>query len=84
MFTKIDKKNQTMDKHLVDFDWKLKYIMGSSSLSTLEEPLLQVILHLKDGLRSNNTENPKVSENVFLEFSQEELSSFIEKLKQSL
>jgi len=58
--------------------------MGSSSLSTLEEPLLQVILHLKDGLRSNNTENPKVSENVFLEFSQEELSLFIEKLKQSL
>lgn len=58
--------------------------MGSSSLSTLEEPLVQVILHLKDGLRSNNTENPKVSENVFLEFSQEELSLFIEKLKQSL
>jgi len=58
--------------------------MGSSSLSTLEEPLLQVILHLKDGLRSNNMENPKVSENVFLEFSQEELSLFIEKLKQSL
>ncbi|KAL4107836.1 hypothetical protein QTP88_018119 [Uroleucon formosanum] len=73
-----------MEKHLVDFDWKLKYVMGSSSLSTLEEPLVQVILHLKDGLRSNNTENPKVSENVFLEFSQEELSLFIEKLKQSL
>ncbi|XP_026823087.1 uncharacterized protein LOC113561079 [Rhopalosiphum maidis] len=73
-----------MDKHLVDFDWKLKYVMGSSSLSTLEEPLLQVILHLKDGPRSNNTENPKVSENVFLEFSQEELLLFIEKLKQSL
>lgn len=58
--------------------------MGSSSLSTLEEPLLQVILHLKDGPRSSNMENPKVSENVFLEFSQEELSLFIEKLKQSL
>jgi len=58
--------------------------MGSSALSTLEEPLLQVVLHLKDGSRSQNIENPKVSENVFLEFSQEELSLFIDKLKQSL
>jgi hypothetical protein len=58
--------------------------MGSSTLSTLEEPLLQVILHLKDGLRSKNIENPKISENVFLEFSQEELSLFIDKLKQCL
>lgn len=58
--------------------------MGSSTLSTLEEPLLQVVLHLKDGPRSKNIENPKVSENVFLEFSQEELSLFIDKLKQSL
>lgn len=58
--------------------------MGSSTLSTLEEPLLQVIMHLKDGPRSKNIENPKISENVFLEFSQEELSLFIDKLKQSL
>lgn len=58
--------------------------MGSSALSTLEEPLLQVVLHLKDGIRSTNIENPKISENVFLEFSQEELLLFIDKLKQSL
>lgn len=58
--------------------------MGSSTISTLEEPLLQVVLHLKDGIRSKNIENPKISENVFLEFSQEELSLFIDKLKQSL
>lgn len=58
--------------------------MGSSALSKLEEPLLQVVLHLKEGSRSTNLENPKVSENVFLEFSQEELSLFVEKLKQSL
>lgn len=58
--------------------------MGSSTLSTLEEPLLQLVFHLKDGSRSKNIENPKVSENVFLEFSQEELLSLIEKLKQSL
>jgi len=58
--------------------------MGSSTLSTLEEPLLQLVLHLKDGPRSKNIENPKVSENVFLEFSQEELLPLIEKLKQSL
>lgn len=58
--------------------------MGSSTLSTLEEPLVQVVLHLKDGVRSKNIENPKISENVFLEFSQEELSLFIDKLKQSL
>lgn len=58
--------------------------MGSSTLSTLEEPLLHLVLHLKDGSKSSNVQNPKVSENVFLEFSQEELSIFIEKLKQSL
>lgn len=58
--------------------------MGSSALSKLEEPLLQVVLHLKEGSRSTNLENPKVSNNIFLEFSQEELSLFVEKLKQSL
>lgn len=58
--------------------------MGSSTLSTLEEPLLQVVLHLKDGPRSRNIENPQVSENIFMEFSQEEVSLFIDKLKQSL
>jgi len=58
--------------------------MGSSTLNTLEEPLLQVVLHLKDGPRSRNIESPKVLENIFLEFSQEELSLFIDKLKQSL
>lgn len=58
--------------------------MGSNTLSTLEEPLLQLVLHLKDGPRSKNVENPKILENLFLEFSQEELLSFINKLKQSL
>lgn len=58
--------------------------MGSSTLSTMEEPLLQVVLHLKDGHKSRNIENPKISENVFLEFSQEELLLFLDKLKQSL
>lgn len=58
--------------------------MGSSTLSTLEESLLQVVFHLKDGPRLKNIENPKISENIFMEFSQEELSLFIDKLKQSL
>lgn len=58
--------------------------MGSSTLSTLEEPLVQLVFHLNDGPRSKNIENPKILENVFLEFSQEELSLFINKLKQSL
>lgn len=58
--------------------------MGSSALSKLEEPLLQVVLHLKEGPRSTYIENPKVSNNIFLEFSQEELLIFIEKLKESL
>lgn len=58
--------------------------MGSSALSTLEQPLLQVVLHLNDGPKPKDIENPKISKHVFLEFSQEELSLFIDKLKQSL
>lgn len=58
--------------------------MGSSTLCTLEQPLLQVVLHLNDGPKSKNIENPKISKNIFLEFSQEELSLFIDKLKQSI
>lgn len=58
--------------------------MGSSTLNTLEEPLLQVVLHLKDDPKSSNIQNPKISENIFLEFSQDELTLFIDTLKKAL
>ncbi|XP_014210148.1 COMM domain-containing protein 8 [Copidosoma floridanum] len=33
---------------LSDFDWRLKYVMGSSKMASIREPLLQLDLILKD------------------------------------
>ncbi|XP_012252447.2 COMM domain-containing protein 8-like [Athalia rosae] len=33
---------------LLDFDWRLKWVMGSSKLATLREPLLQLDLIVED------------------------------------
>ncbi|XP_063240415.1 COMM domain-containing protein 8-like [Bacillus rossius redtenbacheri] len=45
---------------LEDFDWKLKWVMGSSSLSALREPLLEVDLHLSEGRGEPGRTKPSV------------------------
>lgn len=59
-----------------NFDWRLKWIMGTSSLATLREPVLQIDLHCKtnDKSKENETVNFEVNahqlENVITELSE--------------
>lgn len=52
---------------LEDFDWKLKWVMGSSTMSSLREPLLQMDFHLSHGKSqgevNNNTVNVEMDSN---------------------
>ncbi|XP_011500432.1 PREDICTED: COMM domain-containing protein 8-like [Ceratosolen solmsi marchali] len=53
---------------LLNFDWRLKYIMGSSKMATLKEPLLQLDLILQE----------KETREIFeIELNKDELESFI-------
>ncbi|GLV32338.1 hypothetical protein CBL_00951 [Carabus blaptoides fortunei] len=44
---------------VTDFDWKLKWIIGSSTLSSLREPLLQMDVRTKNIDSDENTLNDK-------------------------
>lgn len=57
---------------IVDFDWRLKMIMGSSKVASLREPLLQLDLRVVE----------KKKESIIgLEMNKEELDIFIKALE---
>ncbi|XP_046611821.1 COMM domain-containing protein 8-like [Neodiprion virginianus] len=58
---------------LLDFDWRLKWIMGSSKLATLKEPLLQLDLI---------TEDSKSQQILDLELNRDELDMLINALEE--
>ncbi|KZC14100.1 PREDICTED: COMM domain-containing protein 8-like [Dufourea novaeangliae] len=63
-------KECSKEKHetLVDFDWRLKLVMGSSKLASLREPLLQLDLMIE------NKEKKRI---LGLELNKDELETFI-------
>ncbi|PSN36265.1 hypothetical protein C0J52_22620 [Blattella germanica] len=68
---------------LQDFDWKVKWVMGSSKSSSLREPLLSLDLHLSEGrnLRKNGIGINKKT--VSLELDKEELNKLISILEKA-
>lgn len=67
-------------KNLVEnFDWKLKWIMGSSKLSTLREPILQMNLSCIEESKNNTT-----SKNVIgFEMDIEQVDKLIDSLEKA-
>ncbi|XP_067009970.2 COMM domain-containing protein 8 [Anabrus simplex] len=63
---------------LLDFDWKVKYVMGSSKLSSLREPLLSVDLHVAEEKGPEKTEST-----ISLELNKTELSTLISALEKA-
>ncbi|XP_046387624.1 uncharacterized protein LOC124157157 [Ischnura elegans] len=59
---------------LKDYDWKLKWVIGSSTFSALHEPLLALDLHLESG-KENTAMN--------LELDKTELKHLIEALEKA-
>ncbi|XP_046739615.1 COMM domain-containing protein 8-like [Diprion similis] len=58
---------------LLDFDWRLKWVMGSSKLATLKEPLLQLDLIIEDS---------KSQRILDLELNRDELDTLINTLEE--
>ncbi|XP_069704091.1 COMM domain-containing protein 8-like [Periplaneta americana] len=67
---------------LQDFDWKVKWVMGSSKLSSLREPLLSLDLHLTEG-RSMKNKNASVTNTLNLELDKNELNKLISVLEKA-
>ncbi|XP_015112024.1 COMM domain-containing protein 8 [Diachasma alloeum] len=64
--------SQKQTATMMDFDWRLKMVMGSSKVSSLKEPLLQLDLRVKE----------KGEEEILgIEMNREELDSFIKTLE---
>ncbi|XP_072152351.1 COMM domain-containing protein 8 isoform X2 [Bemisia tabaci] len=64
---------------LADFDWSFKYILGSSSLSTLELPFVNLVFHLTNDKKSARSVASDMK-SVSLELDQQELKFLILKL----
>lgn len=60
-----------------NIDWRLKWIMGSSSLATIREPLLQVDLHCS---KYDVEQNMSVNNTVNFEANLEQVNNLIEEL----
>ncbi|KAK4875035.1 hypothetical protein RN001_011457 [Aquatica leii] len=74
-----DELHKTNANIVQNIDWKLKWIMGSSKLATLREPLLQVDLHC---FRKEN-ENTRKTVNFEMDIGQvNKLILDLEKVKQ--
>ncbi|XP_063990281.1 COMM domain-containing protein 8-like isoform X2 [Diachasmimorpha longicaudata] len=64
--------SQNQTSTMIDFDWRLKMVMGSSKVSSLKEPLLQLDLRVKE----------KGEEDILgIEMNRGELDSFIKTLE---
>ncbi|XP_011314666.1 COMM domain-containing protein 8-like [Fopius arisanus] len=64
--------SQKQTATMIDFDWRLKLVMGSSKMSSLKEPLLQLDLRVKE----------KDQEEILdIEMNREELDGFIKTLE---
>lgn len=69
------KYSQKSIRTLIDFDWRLKVILGSSEVASLREPLLQLDLQVME----NEAENI-----VDLELNKNELDHLIKALESSI
>mmetsp|Transcript_77716 Transcript_77716/g.209488 ORF Transcript_77716/g.209488 Transcript_77716/m.209488 type:complete len:83 (-) Transcript_77716:44-292(-) len=68
----IDVAAAMSEEHLADFDWKLKVVMASSTASSIQKPLLHLVLFLKNV-------NGETRE-VLLELDREELETVLNSL----
>ncbi|XP_047001582.1 COMM domain-containing protein 8-like [Schistocerca americana] len=64
---------------LKDFDWKLKWVMGSSKMSSLREPLLQMDFHLSQG----KSQDEMSSSTVNVEMDRNELKNLLSSLERA-
>lgn len=64
---------------VTDFDWKLKWVIGSSSLSSLREPILQMDLHTKQ-----IKDETVIKDTVNFEMNIVELNTFINAIEKSV
>lgn len=62
---------------VVDFDWTLKWIFGSNTVSTHQEPLVSLHFHVKNA--PSQSDQPSVSSSTI---SQEHLSTISTELSQ--
>nr|CAD7261077.1 unnamed protein product [Timema shepardi] len=71
---------------LEDFDWSLKWVMGSSKLSSLREPLLTVDFHTSQGREKptsiSSETKPKIN-TVSLELDKQELKTLVSALQKA-
>lgn len=68
---------------LQDFDWKIKWVMGSSKLSSLREPLLFLDLHLRDGKNMTTQKSDIKQKTVSLEMNKNELNKVLAVLEKA-
>lgn len=61
---------------VIDYDWKIKWIIGSSSLSSIREPIVQIDLHT---LKISET-NENITDTIQFEMNINEFKQFKENL----
>lgn len=65
---------------VTDFDWKLKWVVGSSTLSSIREPLMQMDLYTKQVDQDDNLHCGKIN----FEMNVHELNQFIQEAEKAL
>lgn len=68
---------------LQDFDWRIKWVMGSSKLSSLREPLLFLDFHLREGKNMMAQKSDIKQKTVSLEMDKNELNKVIAVLEKA-
>ncbi|XP_075221451.1 COMM domain-containing protein 8-like [Lycorma delicatula] len=76
---------QNSIQELIGFDWSMKAVIGSSSLATLQQPLVGVDFYLGEPGKSVNDLKPDTSTDSFsIEMNQNELKNLISVLEKAV
>ncbi|KAK9508795.1 hypothetical protein O3M35_006265 [Rhynocoris fuscipes] len=69
---------------LLDFDWNLQFVLGSSAISTIEEPLLHLRFYLCNNNNSDSDESKEIKDIFDLELSKQDLDNFLNNLSSAI